>query len=271
MKKILPLALGLLSTSGAFAQSIELDTLTEDDFQHIGNEFAVSYSHTTVSAPETRGVWGVELGLVGGKTQTPKLADSIDGSGEDGSDWKSIYHAGLMARAHGPFELFAELSWLPERDINEVTIANKTMAVGWNFGSFFELPVDVAVGMNFSNTALEFDQVVNNASTSFTDRAATVSFDASTRVLWVGASKQFAWVTPYVKMGSARSEADIKTEARGGPGSVLASGKNDDTTSSSGWFMALGANAEFSFFRFGLEGSQTIDAKRLSGKISVAF
>ena len=266
MKKILTLALILLGNA-ALAAGPELPTLTNQELEDVGNEFAVNLSHTAVAAPETNGLWGVEVGIVGGRTGSPELSDVVDRAGEDGSDFKNIYHAGLMARAHGPFELFAEMTVLPEREISDITIGNRTFGVGWNAGGFFNLPLDVAIGANISNSNIEFEQIINNASTSNTDVNSKVTFDAKTKIYWVGVSKTFLFVTPYLKLGKATSEAEIDTSV----GSILGSGQQSDDVSVDGNFFAAGANVQLLLLRLGVEVSKTNDVSRASAKLSLAF
>lgn len=105
MKKIIAVLLSFAAFS-AFAQSPELPELNKKDLEKVANEFAMNFSHTAVAAPETEDLWGIEVGVVGGQTGSPNLKRVLDENGEDGSDFKNLYHAGLMARAHFPFDLF---------------------------------------------------------------------------------------------------------------------------------------------------------------------
>jgi hypothetical protein len=270
MKKIVASLLSIASIS-AYASAPELpDLASRAELEKVSNEFAVNFSHTVVAAPETDGLWGVEVGLVGGSTSSPKLAGLIDRAGEDGSKFKNLYHGGLMARAHFPLELFAEVSFLPERKISDVSVGNRSLGLGWNAGSYFNLPLDVAVGWNMSSTDVSFSQVINNASTANQPVNSKINFDANTSVFWTGVSKKFAIVTPYIKAGLARSEADA--EISGTTGTIFTfSQSQKENVSSSGGYLAAGANLELLFFRMGIEASQTINVKRISGKLSVAF
>ena len=271
MKKFFVLALALAST-GVFATSIELpDTLTTKQIEDVSSEFAVNLSHTAVAAPETEGIWGVEVGLIAGKTASPELADLIDETGEDGSDFKTIYHAGLMARAHFPLDLFAEMTTLPEREVSDVTIKNGTFGLGWNAGAFFNLPLDLAIGANFSNSEVTYSQVINNPSTGSVAIDSEIQFAAKTRVLYVGVSKKFLFFTPYAKIGTAKYDADVEVDAGGTSGTIFVSGDQKESVSGTGGYYAIGANLQFLLLRFGFEASRTLDIGRVSGKLSLAF
>lgn len=259
MKKLVFASLALVSLS-ASAVDLQFQNLSKKQVEDVGQEFAVNFSHTAVAAPETDGLWGVEVGLVGGSAPTPELEKTVDSSGGDGSEFKNLYHAGLMLRGHGPFDLFAELSILPEREISDVTIENRTFGFGWNAGGYFNLPLDLALGVNFSSTTLSFDQTISNV-------PSTVDVDAKSRVVWLGVSKTFLFFTPYAKAGLAKTEADIDSTA-----AIFGyTSQTSENVSSSGAYLAAGANVEFFFVRLGVEYSKTIDVTRVSGKFSLSF
>lgn len=261
MKKLLVTTLALASFS-VFAD-VELRDLSKKDVENISKEFGANFSHTTVSAPSTDGLWGIELGLAGGQTSSPDLKDVVDSSGGDGKDFKHIYHAGVFARAHFPFEIFAELSILPEQEISDVTVDNKSFELGWNAGSFFNLPLDLAIGINRSSGETSFKQ----DGATITDPDIKVKLDTQTTMYWVGVSKKFAFVTPYAKIGSASLDSKLKAD-----GQILefSATTNEDVKETS-TYLAAGANFDIFFIKLGAEISQVFDTTRLSGKLSFSF
>jgi hypothetical protein len=251
----------------AFAEPA-LDDLSKDDLEEVSNEIAVNFSHTAVAAPSTNGLWGVEFGLVGGTTDTSKLAELVEDQGEDGDDLKRLPHAGLMARAHVA-SIFAELTMIPSLEAADVEFSNTTFAAGWNFGSFFNWPLDVAIGAQGSISKLEFEQVLNNASTGNTNVDTTVSFKSKTTVVYLGVSKSFLLVTPYLKVGAFSSDSDVEVS---GTGEIFDFSSNQkESVSSSGGYGALGVNVNLLLIRLGLEASRSADVGRVSGKLSLAF
>jgi hypothetical protein len=245
--------------------------LSKKQLEDIGNEFAVNFSHTSVAAPETNGLWGVEVGLVAGQSGTPELKKAVDQAGEDGSKFKNLYTAGLMARVHFPFDLFVEASALPKRDISNVEIANRTFGVGWNVGRFASLPQDIALGLNTSNSDIKFDQVINNTSTGNIDVNSNMKLNSQSTVYWLGVSKTFLFITPYVKFGAASTKSNLNIDASGNATVFNFTTNQKADVSSSGGYYAIGANLQFLLFRFGVEASNTIGVKRVAGKFSIAF
>jgi len=268
MKKLVT-GLFLLTAVAAHAENPKLENLSKDQVEKVGNEFAMNFAHTSVNAPETDGIWGVEVGLLAGRTSTPELKKVVDASGNDGDDFKNVYHAGLMARAHFPLDIFLEASVLPEREISDVKVSAKSLGLGWNAGAFFGLPLDLAVGISASRSNVEFSQRTTVVTTD--DTETKISVDSMTRNIWIGASKTFLFVTPYVKLGQIRSESDVESSAVGNVFGQDISGQDSVDVSTSGSYLAVGANLEFTIFKLGFEASKLAGVSRATAKFSLDF
>lgn len=257
MKRLL-VASVFLSLS-ATAADINLNNLSKGDVKNVTQEFGGNFAHTAVAAPETDGLWGVEVGVIAGKTKSPEFSDVVDASGGKGSDFKDIYHGGIMARAHFPFDIFAELSYLPEQEFSDVKVKSRSFGLGWNVGGFFGLPLDVAVGAERGTGNVKFHQDG--------PPVADIELETKTTVMWVGVSKSFLFFTPYAKIGTSKIEGDLDATA-----SILSySAAQSEKVEETGNFVALGANLQFAFFKLGVEGSQIQGTKRASAKVSLDF
>jgi hypothetical protein len=263
MKKFLTLIL-VLGATGALAQTPNIDEISRSELEKIGKEFAVNFSHTAVAAPETNGIWGIEVGLIAGQTGSPGLKNVVDRNNGDGDKFNNIYHAGLMARAHFPFELFVEASMLPEQELSSLKVSSQGFGLGWNAGSFFNLPLDLALGMNHSSSDTSFSQIIG------ANINADINIKGSAQTYWLGVSKTFAFITPYAKVGMASTKADVNVDAASGT-IFNYTNSQKESVSASGSYAAVGANLQLILFRFGLEASQTVGVKRVSGKLSLAF
>lgn len=264
MRKLLVLATALVSTA-VMADTPQFENLSKSDVENVAREISANFSHTGVSAPETSGLWGVEVGVIGGQSDSGDLSDVIDNSGGDGSDFKKVYHAGAMVRGHFPFDLFAEITMLPEKEISDVKAKNTTFEVGWNAGGFFNLPLDLAIGFNIANSDLSFKQ---DATTSV-PVATEISLKSKTKILWVGVSKTFLFFTPYLKLGKVNSDSDVATTNNADIFGYTNETKQE--VSNDGNYAALGLNVQFAFFKLGVEASKIMDVKRSSAKISLDF
>jgi hypothetical protein len=154
---------------------------------------------------------------------------------------------------------------LPEQELSSLKVSSQGFGLGWNAGSFFNLPLDLALGMNHSSSDTAFSQLIDNGSVN-----ADISIKGSAQTYWLGVSKTFAFITPYAKFGMASTKADVNVDAASGTIFDFSSSQKE-SVSASGGYAAVGANLQLILFRFGLEASQTVGVKRVSGKLSLAF
>lgn len=254
------LVLSLFISLPAFSQ--QLDDITKQDVEDVSEEFGANFAHTVVAAPETNGGWGVEIGVAGGITPSPKFKGVVEDSGGDGKDFKNVYHAGAFARVHVPFDLFAEISILPEQEFSDVKIKSQSFGGGWNVGGFFNWPVDLAIGFGHSTGEVNFTQAASGPVS-----AADVTFETTTRIYYVGLSKTFFIVTPYIKAGVASIDGDLA--ATGAIFTVPAD--RSESVSLSGGYLAGGINVNLLFLKIGAEYSKVLDVSRTSVKLSFDF
>jgi hypothetical protein len=99
-----------------------------------------------------------------------------------------------------------------------------------------------------------------------------MKLNSKSTVYWVGASKTFLFVTPYIKVGAASTKSDLDIDASNANATVFNFTQSQKASvSSSGSYYSIGANLQFLLFRFGVEASNTIGVKRVAGKFSIAF
>lgn len=263
MKKSSALLASVLSFS-VMAANPQLDDISKKDVEDFSKEFGTNFSHTAVAAPETDGLLGIEVGLVGGRTASPKFKKVVENSGGDGGDFDNIYHAGLMARVHFPLEVFVEATMLPTLETGGVEIKSNSFSAGWNIGRFTKLPFDLTIGYDNAKCDINFHQeqdIANNVLTS------DIDLEITTKVMWVGLSKTFAFVTPYLKGGTVKFDGDLNATSQ-----VFDQvGKTSERVSASGGYLAAGINVQLLIFRLGVEATQMLDNKRIFGKLSFAL
>jgi hypothetical protein len=240
----------------------QLRDISKKDVENISKEFGVNFSHTTVAAPETNGLWGFEVGIVAGQTNAPKFSDVIENSGGDSENLDKFFNAGLMARIHIPFELFFEATILPETEVTDITFKSNSYAVGWNFGRSMRFPFDLVLGYNRGTGELDFTQEAQDL-----DPKVDINFKTKTQIYWVGLSKTFLFITPYLKLGSSRIDGELDASA-----DIFGyqAGTSESTKTTGGYF-AAGLNVQLLLLRLGIETSQTQDVKRISGKLSISI
>src|ERR1700722_18384626 len=81
--KALRIAAGILGLSlfcaQGHAQNLPLQNLDAGAMNEVVGDMSANFLHTSVSGASTLGhIWGFEVGLVGGQTQTPHLNDVVN-------------------------------------------------------------------------------------------------------------------------------------------------------------------------------------------------
>jgi hypothetical protein len=258
MKKLF-IFISLFSSLSVFSKNIQLRDLTKEDAEDVTKEFAATFIHTAVAAPETDEGWGLEIGLMAGLSNSPKLSEIVDDSGGKGDKFKQIPNAGLMGRIHIPMNLFFEVSLVPTQKTKELSYKSSSFAVGWNIGRSIGLPFDLAVGYENGQGDIEFNQKQKD-----TNPAMDVKFNAKTSSYWVGLSKTLWLITPYLKVGASTLDREIEGEAS----IFIYSTKTNESFNTSGSYMVGGVNLEFGLFKFGAEVSNIQGVNRYAGKFS---
>lgn len=210
MKKIV-FFLALTMSASAFSQ-IAIYNISREDQKKVGNEFGVNFAHTTVSAPETDGGVGFEVGVLATQTNSPHLSRVVERNGGDGDEYDHLYGAGILARIILPLDFFLEGTILPKQDIEDIDVKSHSYSAGWNLGGLLNLGFDLAAGASYSNSDIKYSQV-DDSSTIIGPVEGNVNMDAKTQVYYVAIGKKMGFFNPYFKYGTAQN--DTKTSYSG--------------------------------------------------------
>jgi len=264
------LAVSLLLSSLTVYGDARFEELSKKDVEDVTKEFATNFTHTISSAPSTNGLWGIEFGLTADTMGSPKLKDAVNASGGDGKDFETLYSGGGYLRVHVPFELFFESSILPSTKISEVEVDNFTFGVGWNAGSFFNLPFDLALGYDVSNGEISFTQEVTDSVTSATGTS-KIKLESRTQKAWVGASKKLLFFTPYAKVGVINMNSELAASANVNFDIFNYSSAQKETVKKSSTYWAAGVQADLSVLSIGVEAMSALGNTRYAAKLGFSF
>ncbi|MFA5582686.1 MAG: DUF6588 family protein [Bacteriovoracaceae bacterium] len=269
MKKQIVAVGFLLSSLSAFGDA-RFEDLSKKDVENVTKEFATNFTHTTASAPSTNGLWGIEFGVVAATMGSPKLKDIVNASGGDGKEFDTLYAGGGFLRVHVPFELFFESSILPSTKISDVEVDNFTFGVGWNAGSFFNLPFDLAFGYDVANGETSFSQEVEDAITSVTGTS-KIKLESRTQKAWVGVSKKLLVFTPYAKFGVINMDSELSATANVNFDIFNYSTSQKESVKESGTYWAAGLQMDLSVLSIGVEAMSALGNNRYAAKFAFSF
>ncbi len=263
----------LLLSSPLYAGDLQLDNLSQQDVDNVSEEFSANFVHSTVSGASSLGkVFGFEVGVVGRMTDTPKLGALVKEQSAS-ADVGSIYDAGLMAQVSIPFGVTAELIYLPEMSLADISANRTSMGVKWTLtDSLLPIPfMNIAVRAHYSTAELKYSDVINNSSTGNTDVNSEIGVKTSSYGANVSVSFSLLVVEPYAGIGYVSSDTDINVNASGGTNIFSFTSAQSASSSSSGLHYFVGAQANLLFFKVGAEYSNVYGVDRVSGKLTFGF
>jgi hypothetical protein len=252
----------ILLATKAYAATPTFNNLTQAEFNKIMREFSANSSWHSVTPPSSMGnIFGLELGVVAGTTNTPDI-DAIVKQTAPGTDVKMIPHASLLGVVSIPFGITAEVMMLPKFDISGLTYQQYGGALKWTTG-LMVLPVNLAVRGFMTKSELTFKQTVSSVDT-------TITQDGSVSGLQLMVSpKLIPIIEPYAGIGYV--SATSKMTAVGSSsifGFTSAQSAEFKPTSTQ---LILGADVRLLLIGFGFEYERSFETESLTAKFSLKF
>lgn len=260
-------SLGILMLSwNVAAQDLTLQNLNEDDFKKVAQDFSAVFNHTSVSGASSLGrLFGFELGLVGGLTNTKRMDEVADNGSGSNQDADQLPHAELLGALTVPLGITAEVGLIPKVGDEKFKFNTFTAAVKWTpTDILLDWPLSVAVKAHITKTAAEFKQDIQTVPTQF-------EYDNTITAFTLLASKNFVLVEPYVGVSwlSAKGEMSVS----GSPNVFdpsFTTGMSASTSATSTGFM-LGTEVKLLIFKLGVEYANLFGTSRYTGKLAFYF
>lgn len=264
--KLIALFAAALLGSHAYAQSIPLQQLTDEDMKNLVKETSANFNHTSVSGATGLGtIFGFELGLVGGITKIPKIETMVHRV-EPQTKAKEIPHGQLLGRITVPAGFTIEAGFIPKMGNKDFKFQTLSLAGMWTPTEvFLDWPLSVAAKAHITQTSLNFQDEVGSppVDTKF-------DYKSTTTVLTILASKDFVVVEPYfgLAFGQTKGDLDVTGSSTVFVGGV---GQQKGSAKSSGSGFLVGTELKLLVFKAGIEYSKMFDTSRFSGKLSFYF
>ncbi len=264
MKVILGLVVFLLSVP-IYASDIGFSNLNQNDVDDVFEEFAATFTHSTVSGASSKSkIFGVELGLVAGATQSEKIKEIAQNTLPSGSDEiKYLPFASLYGLVSLPFGITVEANFIPEVEVQDIEFSHLSLAGKFELTSLLEdSPVNLAVRGFFIDSSLNFSQSAGG----FTG---TVEMSQSQFGLHGIVSKKLLLVEPYVFAGIVSASGEITQR---GTGTIFNFSVNDTIKSdaSSAQF-GFGLQANLLIIKTGIEYVNSFGASHVNAKLALSF
>jgi len=255
------LAATLLSSS-AFAAGPTFQNLSDEDFKKVVQDMSANFTHTSVSGAAPLGdIFGFEVGLVGGMTNTPELnkfVKEVDAS----QSLDKVPHGEILGVLTVPLAITAEIGLIPKVGADEFKFSAYHLAAKWTPSElFFELPVDLGVKLQYSKVAAEFKDTINSIPTTF-------NYDESIFGVTALVSKSFAIVEPYFGLGYLSADGNMDVNI---PNNVFTGNRTSASAKPTSTMFMIGTEVKLLVLKLGVEYMNAFDTDRFTGKLSFYF
>jgi hypothetical protein len=254
-----------LATSLGHAQDLTFQQLDQSDMKKVVSDFSAIFNHSSVSGASSLGtIFGFEVGLMGGITNTKRIDELADESGEN-QNADQIPHAAILGALTVPAGITVEGGFIPKVGNDEFKFQTMSLAVKWTPTEvFLDWPLSVAIKAHMTKTDAEFNQEIQTVATKF-------QYDNNITGFTLLASKSFVLVEPYIGVSYLQAKGDMKVTGSSAvfDPSFTASQTASASTTSTGFM--VGAELKLLFFKMGAEYASLFGTSRYSGKLAFYF
>lgn len=263
MKKLL---LSFIICGSAFAATPSLDNITSSDLEGISKEFSANFVHRPVSSAAPLGdIIGVEIGLIAGQTDAPKIKEISQREDPTNNDVDSLYHAGIHVAVSVPFGITGELIALPETELGDVSLKNTSLGLKYTFSELLDLPmVDLAIRGHYTSGDLNYSDRIDGVNT-------TISLENSTSGFQLLGSVDLVFIEPFIGFGTVSRETTLKASGSARIFDQTFTASQSSTVDGSSSQFLVGAQLNLLFLRIAAQYENVFDTSIISGKLSFKF
>lgn len=247
------------------AADLTIDNIDQNDLKNVIKEMSSNFGHSTVSSAATLGkIFGVEVGVVGGITNTPEL-DKLVKEVDSSASFEYLPTGNVFAAVSVPFGITLDMSIIPKLDLENLEVSNVGFGAKWTLtDGLLPLPFDLAVKADLTKTDLSFSQTSGGNSSS-------LEYSSTMTQVMLLASFNALILEPYFGLGTATSDGELNVT--GGTNifdnTFTTSSKASSKPSSS--VVTAGVLLKLPLIRFGLELNEKFGTTRYLAKASLKF
>lgn len=264
-------SVSIFASSALAAAGPGFTNLSQDDFDKVINELSANSTfHSVTGASSLGAVFGVEVALVGGLTNTPeinRLSKSVDASADVGR----LPHASLLAAVSVPLGFTGELLMFPSVSVGDIKYQQFGGAIKWTATEALVLPFNIAARAFITKNEISFKQTLNNASTGNVPVEVTVAQENSQTGLQLLVSPNLPMIEPYAGIGMVSAKGKVNmTGATTGTIFGFTSAQSAESSPTSTQFL-IGVNANLLLLNLGMEYSRAFGTDSYNAKLGFKF
>ena len=240
----------------------------QEQFELASEDLSAAFLHTTNSGGSSLGkLFGLEVGLVFGALESDNLASAVEeATGEEREEFELLPYAGLIGAIALPFGIGAEVSLIPEVDIEDGVFSSFSLSARWSLTDFIPLvgsfsPLKIVARAAYGSTDFNYEFSAIGNSTEMAD------FNVTNTEIGITAGFNLFVLEPYVGLSSVRSSTELNanTDNLLLPETLRSRSFSNDL---SGTRALAGVLFKFPLLRLGVEVSNYQGLNRFTGKLS---
>lgn len=260
-----------VSYSSAHGATPAFPTLSQSDFDSVIRELSAnSLFNSATPASSLGALFGVEVGITGGFTNTPEINRLVNQQ-IPGTKADMFPHAGLLGAVTFPIDVTAEVLYVPQINAQGVQFNALGGALKWTpTDGVLVWPFNMSVRAFMTKTQMSFNQIVNNSSTGNTDVDTTVTYNGDVKgVQLLVSPKVIPVLEPYLGVGQYYATGNMSLSGTARIFVFSNSQSASSSPSSVGYFGGL--DVRLLLLSFGVQVERAFDTNVYTGRLSLRF
>ena len=274
MKTTLLTALSILFiifSHSAHAATPTFTGLSQNDVDNINREMGANSSWHSVSTPSSLGsIWGFELGLVAGTTNSPDI-NTIAQRTDSNITVNNLPHAALLGGVTFPFGISVEALYTPKINTSGINYQQYGGAVKLNITDYLiPIPViNIAVRGFLAKSQISFTDTLTDSTTHQSIQANVAQNSQVTGATLLVSPKLIPVIEPYLGIGYLSMKGSLNADATNT--SLFTSTSVSPDTSLVSSQILVGLEAKLLIFALAAEYERSFDKDSITGKFSFKF
>lgn len=261
----------IASSPAARAAGPGFNNLTQTDFDNAIREMSANSTLHSVSGASALGtIFGFEIAVVGGLTDSPKI-NALSKQVDANADISRLPHGALKLGASVPLGFTGEILYFPESTFNSVKYSQWGASLKWTMSEALVLPFHLAVRGFATGNKMSFDQTLQNPSTGGIPTAVTVREENSQYGLQLLVSPSLPIVEPYAGIGYVKANGKLAVSGTN-TGTIFSftSAQSAEGAPTTVQYL-LGVNVNLLIVNLGVEYMRAFDTDTYNAKIGLQF
>lgn len=271
LARITLLTLTLTFSLASRADTPALPTLSQSDFDNVIRELSANSLFNSVTPASSLGaLFGIEAGMTFGVTNTPEINRLVNNQ-LPGTKADYFPHASLLAAVTFPIAVTAEVLYVPQVSAQGVKYDQYGAALKWTpTDGVLLLPLNLSVRGFMTKTKVQFNQIINNASTGNTNVDTQVTYEGDVKGIQLLASpKVIPILEPYVGIGQYYASGSLGVSGTADLFNFTTAQNASSSPSSTA--MLVGLDVRLLLLSFGLQYEKAFETAAYTGRLSLRF